>query len=62
MVYLIDINNNKFNSNQPTTNRGDIASGANTITINTGLTVPVTVYAYAQASGKDPSDVVSLTL
>lgn len=49
-----------YNVNPPTTNRGSIASGANTATINTGLTVGgFTIYARAQASGKDPSDVVS---
>ncbi len=48
-----------FNSN-PTTNRGDIASGSATAVIDTGVGfTPFTIYAKAQASGEDVSNVVS---
>lgn len=47
-----------------TTNRGNIASGANTSTIDTGIPTlfggSITVYAKAQATGKSESDVISL--
>lgn len=49
-----------YNTNPPTTSRGSVASGANSVTINTGLTLGgFTIYAQAQAAGKDISDVVS---
>lgn len=48
-------------TNPPTTSRGSIASGANTADINTGYGIGgFTIYARAQASGKDMSDVVSV--
>lgn len=53
-----------YNVSPPTTNRGTIASGTYTTTINTGIPSALggymTIYARAQASGKAISDIVSL--
>ena len=47
-------------TNPPTTSRGSIASGSSTTMIDTGYSSgPFTVYARAQASGKNMSDVTS---
>lgn len=53
-----------YNQTNPTTNRGSIASGSYTSIINTGFPTmfgaSVTVYAKAQASGKEMSNINSM--
>lgn len=48
-------------TNPPTNSIGTVASGANSVTVNTGSAFGgFTIYARAQASGKDMSVVTSL--